>query len=562
MGRQSPKFEHSQTQTLEKEHMSDHIEYMHQSIAQSIKDHDIDTMFGLVGDANLFLADHFVSGCGGSYVPAAHEGGTVLMALAYTQVTGKVGVATVTHGPGLTNCFTALREGVVGRRPMVLFSGDTPVTAPSHMQNIDQREVVKATGAGFEQVKSPETASRDVATAFYRAAKERRPIVVNIPSDFMWAEVKHHKTVFAAPDAPTVITEGSIHEEALGMIASAKRPLILAGAGAIGAKDNLIALSERLEAPLATTLKGTGLFKGHPNNIGYFGTLSTAEAYDVIGIADCVIVFGAVMHILTTDRGALLEGKRVIQVNNSQSDVGAYYQPDATLIADAAQTADNFVYWLNEAEVAPSGFAKELPDHDISVHPKGDPDRSKNGFINLPYALDRLNEALPAERIMLTDGGRYITEVWCRVNVPDPRSFHMSDNFAAIGQGMQQAIGAAHGAPNRPVVLFMGDGGFMMGGINEFNTAVRTNCDLIVIICNDSAYGAEHIQMVDRQMSPVLTEFNWPSFTDVAKSLGGQGVEVTSPEDLEIAIEAISERQGPIIVELKLDPNDVPRMRI
>lgn len=218
--------------------MTTKIGYMHESIAQSVRDHGIDTIFGLVGDANLFLASHFVSGCGGTMVPAAHEGGTVLMALAYTQVTGKVGVATVTQGPGLTNCFTALREGVVGRRPMILLCGDTPVTAPHHMQNIDQREVVKATGAGFEQVKSPETASRDVATAFYRARKERRPIVVNIPADLMWAEVKHHKVVFTSPDAPTVITEGLIHEEALGMIASAKRPLILAGAGAIDAKDN------------------------------------------------------------------------------------------------------------------------------------------------------------------------------------------------------------------------------------------------------------------------------------------------------------------------------------
>ena len=542
--------------------MSDHKVYMHQSIAQAVRDHGIDTMFGLVGDANLFLANHFVSGCGGTMVPAAHEGGTVLMAQAYTQVTGKVGVATVTQGPGLTNCFTALREGVVARRPMILLCGDTPATAPFHPQNIDQREVVKATGAGFEQVKSPETASGDVANAFYRARKERRPIVVNIPSDFMWVEVTHQTVVYPFPEAATVITEGPVHEEAIGMIASAKRPLILAGAGAVGAKDQLIALAERLEAPLATTLKGTGLFKGHPNNIGYFGTLSTAEAYDVIGAADCVIVFGAWMHFLTTDRGELLKGKRVIQVNNSPADIGAFYQPDAVLIADAGQTADNILYWMDEAEIAPSGFAKELPSHDISVHPKGDPKKSTEGSINLEYVLDRLNEALPENRIMLTDGGRYITEVWCRVGVPDPGSFHMSDNFAAIGQGMQQAIGAAHGAPDRPVVLFMGDGGFMMGGVNEFNTAVRTGRDLIVIICNDSAYGAEHIQMLDRQMDPSLTEFDWPSFAEVAKSLGGQGVAVTSPEELEHAIEAINARKGPIIVDLKLDPNKVPRMRM
>ena len=102
----------------------------------------------------------------------------------------------------------------------------------------------------------------------------------------------------------------------------------------------------------------------------------------------------------------------------------------------------------------------------------------------------------------------------------------------------------------------------MMGGANEFNTAVRTGCDLIVIICNDSAYGAEHIQMLDRDMDPALTEFEWPCFADVSKSLGGQGVEVTSPAELEVAIKAIHARTGPIIVDLKLDPNKVPPMRM
>lgn len=542
--------------------MSDQKEYVHQSIAQAVKDHDVDTMFGLVGDANLFLTSHFVSGCGGTFVPAVHEGGSVLMAQAYAQVTGQVGVATVTQGPGLTNCVTALREGVIARRAMILICGDTPVTAPFHPQNIDQREVVKSTGAGFEQVQSPQSASRDVANAFYRARTEKRPIVVNIPSDFMWAEATHETVVFPYDETLAVVTEGAVHEEAIGMIASAKRPLILAGAGAVGAKEQLIALSERLEAPLATTLKGTGLFAGHPNNIGFFGTLSTAAAYDVIASADCIIAFGTWLHFLTTDRGKLLEGKRVVQVNNFASDVGDFYKPDAVLIADAGLTADNILHWMNEAEIPPSGFARELPSTNLAAHPPGDPDKTTPGFINLEYALDRLNDALPENRIMLTDGGRYITEVWCRISMPDPNSFHMSDNFAAIGQGMQQAIGAAHGAPDRPVVLFMGDGGFMMAGANEFNTAVRTNRDLIVIICNDAAYGAEHIQMKDRQMEPSLTEFDWPSFADVAKAMGGQGVQVTSPEELETAIEAIRTRTGPIVMELKLDPNNVPRMRM
>ena len=155
-----------------------------------------------------------------------------------------------------------------------------------------------------------------------------------------------------------------------------------------------------------------------------------------------------------------------------------------------------------------------------------------------------------------------MTEVWCRLSVPSPQSFIGTVNFGAIGLGLQGAVGASLAAPDRPVVLFTGDGGFMMGGINEFNTAVRLGLDLIIIVANDSAYGAEHIQFVDRKMDPSLTEFNWPSFADIAKSLGGDGFEVRSKEQLEKALEALESRKGPFLIELKLDPANVPRMRI
>ena len=94
--------------------------HVHQSLAKAVAEHGVDTMFGLMGDANLFLVDSFVRDCGGQFVPAAHEASSVLMALAYTQVTGKIGVASITHGPALTNTATALTEGVRGKAPVVL----------------------------------------------------------------------------------------------------------------------------------------------------------------------------------------------------------------------------------------------------------------------------------------------------------------------------------------------------------------------------------------------------------------------------------------------------------
>jgi len=535
--------------------------YLYQSIARSVMDHGIETMFGLMGDANLFAVDHYVRSCGGNFIPVAYEGSSLLMAQAYSHVTGKIGVATVTHGPGFTNCTTALAEGARGNIPMVLLAGDTSVLDRRNLQAIDQREFVKATGSGFEQMRSPETASKDIANAFYRARVERRPIVLNMPVDFMWTEIEHTKVVYPVFDDPAYIPEGGNVDEAIGMIVSAKRPVILAGGGAVDAREKLIRLADRLEAPLATTLKAKGMFNDHPYNMDIFGTLSTPTAYDVIDKCDCVIAFGTSLQSFTTDKGALLKDKRVIQINNKPREISRNYHPSAALAADAGLTADNIIYWLDEAEIPPSGFTAELETQSLTTHPLGKIKDVNDGCVDFILALEELEKALPKNRMLTTDGGRFMTEVWCRISAPNPKSFIATTNFGSIGLGLQVAIGAGVAEPERPVVLFSGDGGFMMGGVNEFNTAVRLKQDLIVIICNDSAYGAEHIQFVDRSMDPGLSQFEWPNFAEVATALGGHGVQVTSNEQLENAIAAIENRDRPLLIELVLDPNDVPRMR-
>lgn len=534
---------------------------VYQSLARAIHDHGIDTVFGLMGDANLFMADSFVREFGGRFIPATHEASSVLMACAYAKVSGEVGVATVTHGPALTNSMTALTEAVRARIPLVVFAGDTPADNPRHLQSIDQRELVNVTGAGFEQLRAPETVGQDVARAFHRAQVERTPIVLNMPADFMWQEASYDLQVLEVFNEPGNVAQGDTLDNAIGMIASARRPLILAGGGAVAARDQLIQLADRLEAPLATTLNAKGLFEAHPYNVGIFGTLSTPAAYDVMAQSDCIVCFGTALSDFTTDRGKLMKDKRIVQIDADPKAIGGFVHPDAALVADAGLTAETILYWLNEAEIPSSGFTSELDKTILATHPLG-AEKTSNGCVSYLHTLDRLNTALPKDRVLVTDGGRFMTEVWCRLSVPDPQSFVSTVHFGAIGLGLQEAIGAGLAAPDRPVVLFTGDGGFMMGGLNEFSTAVRLGLDLIVIVANDSAYGAEHIQFIDKKMDPSLVEFQWPSFVEIAKSMGGDGIEVRSKKDLETALEALETRRGPFLIDLRLDPYDVPRMRV
>jgi len=529
-------------------------------IAHALRDQGVETLYGLMGDSNIFMVDHYVRELKGRYVPAVHESGAVLMALGHASATGEVSAVTITHGPALSNAVTALIEGAKGTIPIVLLCGDTPVEDPDHQQAISQRALVEATGAGFEQVKTPATAVGDVATAFRRAWLERRPIVLNMPTSMMWETTEYKPINNCAPDLSTIPTEGDSLNNVIGILASARRPLILAGRGAIHAGESLLGLAERIGAPVATTLKAKGLFNGAAHNLGVFGTVSTPAAAEVIASTDCILAFGAGLNRFTTAHGKYLEGIRVVQIDDDIRQLGRRHNPDAMLCGDPALVAKTIKYWLDEAEV-PSSQATDTID----------PESLREGFpllkpfnatekLDYSHALEKINAALPADRLFVSDAGRFMTEAWCRIDVCEPKNSVLSINTGAIGMGMGCAIGAAIARPGHKTLFVCGDGGFMMGGLAEFSSVVREGLDLVTVICNDSAYGAEYIQFKDRQMDPSLSTFAWPSFATIAQSMGAIGLVVKTLAELDAALEVIKDTKSPLLLELVLDPAEMPRM--
>ncbi len=533
---------------------------VHAAIAHALKDQGADTLFGLMGDANLFMVNHYVRELGGRYVPAVHEAGAVLMALGHATTTDRVSAVTITHGPAVSNAVTALIEGAKGTLPIVVLCGDTPVEDPDHQQAIAQRALIEATGAGFEQLKSPATVARDVATAFRRARLERRPIVLNMPSAFMWEQTEYEPAPATIPPLPTTPGEGDALNDAIGIIAAARRPVILAGRGAKGARAALLNLADRIGAPVATTLKAKGLFTGARYDLGVFGTVSTPAAVDVIGSADCVIAFGAGFSRFTTAHGGYLKDVRVVQIDDDPRQLGRRHSPDAMLSGDPALVADTIVHWLDEAEI-PSSQATDTINADALREGLVSPTPSNSaGTLDFSHALDRIDAALPTDRVVISDGGRFMTEVWCRLGVTGPENFVVSINVGAIGMGMGYAIGASVARPDQKAVFVCGDGGFMMGGLAEFSSVVREGLNMVTVICNDSAYGAEYIQFEDRQMDPALSTFSWPSFAAMAEAMGAKGVRVTSMEELDEALDGLADLNGPALLELVLDPAAMPRM--
>lgn len=537
---------------------------VHLALAKALRDIGIDTMFGLIGDANLYMVDAFVRECGGRFVGAANEAGAVQMALGHAQVIGGVAVATVTHGPGLTNALTSMVEGVKASLPVLLLVGDTPVDDRDHLQKVAQREFIVATGAGFEQLRAPETLAADLASAWRRAVIERRPVVLNMPIEFQWREVEYVRPDAFVTRSRAFEGSGSEMDEAIGIIAAAKRPIVLAGRGAAEhrAEAAIARLADRIGAPLSTTLLGKGLFAGHPFNIGIFGTLSHELASEVIAQSDCVIAFGASLNRYTTDDRRLLAGKRVIHLNAERAHLGRFATPDAALAGDLEKTADAMVTWLDEAEIPSSGVAtQELRDRLAAFRlPAKSQGKPRAGTVDMRRALQRLDAAMPVDRIFVTDAGRYVLESWVTIGVAAPRSFVFTVAFGSIGLGLGEAIGASLAASGRPTLLVAGDGGFMLGCLTELRTAVRERCDVVIVVLNDGSYGAEHVQFRRKGMDPTLSMLDMPDFAPVATALGAVGLTVRDDDDLEQAMQAIAtrDRSLPLLIDVKLDPDCIP----
>jgi len=535
---------------------------VHEAIARALADNGVDTVFGLIGEANLYLTNSYINDCGGKYVAAANEAGATLMALGYAALSGRVGVCTVTLGPALTNTMTALVEGVKASLPIVLLCGDTPVEDRDGIQSVNQREFIMATGAGIEQLRSARTVAQDVATALRRAIVERRPVVLNMPVDLQWQEVDYQPVRCQVPAPSMAPASGEAFDNAIGIIAAASRPVIVAGRGATApqAKQAILRLAERIGAPVATTLKARDLFRDEPFNLGICGTLSNDTTTEILIESDCLISFGASLNILTTSHGSFLKGKRIIQVNSDSPDVGKFAPVDAGLTGDPAATADLMVHWLDEAEIPSSHFCDDnlkarLTEQTTSQIPEGE---DGEGTVDFRQAMWRLDQALPADRVLVTDGGRFGRYTWKNFGASGPDSFLQTTNFGSIGLGMGAAIGASVADPSRTIVLVTGDGGFMNGGLAEFNTAVRYKSNLIVILCNDGCYGAEHLHFQRRGIDPAISLLDWPEFAPVAVALGGEGVTVRSPEDFALVEEALVRRRGPLLIDVKLDPARMP----
>ncbi len=458
------------------------------------------------------------------------------MADAFARVSGEAGVLTVHQGPGLTNALTGITEAAKSRTPLLVLAAETAGSAVRSNFRIDQAALAAAVGAVPERVHSPETAVADAVRAWRAAVAGRRTVVLGLPLDVQAVEYTGPGAVPEPPATAAPVPPPEAIGRLADLLAGARRPVFVAGRGALGAREPLRALAGRSGALLATSAVARGLFLGDPFDLDVSGGFASPVAAELIRGADLLVGWGCALNMWTLRHGALVgEGTTVVQVDLDPDALGAHRPVDVGLVGDSAGTA-----LAVEAELARRGhvsrgarseelaarLSREVRWRDVPYD--DDSDGSRIDPRTLSIALDDL---LPAERTVAVDSGNFMGYPAMYLGVPGAGSLVFTQAFQSVGLGLATAIGAAVARPDRLTVAALGDGGALMG-VSELETAVRLGLDLLVVVYDDEAYGAEvhHFKPDGHPLGTV--RFPPADIAEIGRGFGCEAVTVRRPEDL------------------------------
>src|SRR5262245_15493803 len=272
---------------------------LYEALAEAFLAEGVDTQFVLMGDGNMHWSTAFAKLPGVHSVHVRHEHATVAAATAYNVATGKLAVASVTCGPGVTQLMTALPAAVRARLPLVIFAGEQPLSSGWYNQGIDQAPFVTATGAAYHSLHLPKRMPVAVRDAFVQARQERRPVVIGVPFDLQdqpWVgpETMPIPSKQLMPRLSPVPPNRDDIARALEIIHQAQRIIVMAGLGVVesGATAACRQLAEQCDGLLATTLPTRGLFYDDPFSLGIAGGFSSEMARRCFSEADLVIAVG------------------------------------------------------------------------------------------------------------------------------------------------------------------------------------------------------------------------------------------------------------------------------
>jgi len=516
-----------------------------EAIVDGLLRHGIDTVFGLPGVQVYGLFDGFARAANRlRLINARHEQTTAYMALGYACATGRPAAYAVVPGPGVLNTTAALATAWGLNAPVLCITGQVPSAmigrGRGQLHELpDQLDTLRSLLKWAERIEHPTQAPYQVARAFQEMLSGRRgPVAIEMPLDQMSAsaDVTSHEPL---PLAPNPTPDAEQIAAVAKLVANAKAPMIWVGGGALHAPAEILALAERIGAPVVSFRGGRGIVDDrHP--LG----LTIPAGYRLWPETDLLLAFGTRLDVPMARWGAIPAGLKIARIDLDPAEMRRL-KVDIGIVADTADAARMLTQAVaRRADAARADKIARAKTDTAAAIQKVQPQMSY---------LAAIRDVLPEDGIFCDEMTQVGYVSWFGFPFHAPRTLITSGFSGTLGAGFPMALGVKVAQPDRAVVAVTGDGGFLFGGA-ELATAVQHGINLVTVLFNNSAYGnvlRDQRRMFEgRDSGSVLRN---PDFQTYARSFGVPSWRVTDPDGLRSALREALAANSPALIEVMTD---------
>ncbi|MEX2199797.1 MAG: acetolactate synthase 3 large subunit [Dongiaceae bacterium] len=540
-------------------------------VIRALVDQGVDVVFGYPGGAVLPIYDELFQQNALRHILVRHEQAAVHAAEGYARSTGKVGAVLVTSGPGATNAVTGLTDALMDSIPIVCLTGQVPthLIGNDAFQEADTTGITRPCTKHNYLVKKVEDVSRVIHEAFYVARSGRPgPVVVDLPKDILQAKTTYRNGAAVKHRSYNPRLKGDTKriEQAIELIAKARRPLFYCGGGVINsgpkATQLLTEFVRMTGFPITLTLMGLGAFPAaDPHFLGMLGMHGTYEANLAMHDCDVMINLGARFDDRVTGRlAAFSPGSKKIHVDIDPSSINKNVSVDVPIVGDIAHVLEDMIKLWKARQARPDQKALAAWWKQIEAWRGRDCLRFRNSdsIIKPQHAIKTLYEKIKGrDYYITTEVGQH--QMWAAqyIHFEEPKRWMTSGGLGTMGYGLPAAIGAQIAHPDALVIDVAGEASILMN-IQELSTAAQYKLPVKIFIVNNQWMG-----MV-RQWQELLhggrysesyTE-SLPDFVKLAEAFGATGLRAEKPEELDEVIRQMIETPGPVVVDCRVDQTE------
>ncbi len=533
-----------------------------QMVIEALKKEGVSVAFGYPGGAIMNVYDEIYKQEGFRHILTRHEQASIHAADAYARATGKVGVAIVTSGPGFTNAVTGLATAFTDSIPMVVISGQVPITliGTDAFQEIDAVGISRSCTKHNYLVRTIEELPGILKEAFYIARTGRPgPVHVDIPKDItaQMGEFNYPDKITLETYKPTYKGSPKQIKKAIEAIKVAKKPILYLGGGIVlsDSSDLVREFMDITGIPAVETLMARGVV-GHENPLlqGMVGMHGNYSSNMAMSEADLMIALGPRFDDRVTGRlDEFAKHAKIIHVDIDPSSIGKLLDIDYPIVGDLKNVLESMVALVKE-DFDKSRYEswRELLVRYNEIHPlsyKEDSERLKPQWV-----IERIGETLGENALISTDVGQH--QMWAAQFYPFayPRQFITSGGLGTMGFGFPAAMGVKVAVPEKVSINITGDGSILMN-IQELMTAVESKIPVINVILNNNFLGmVRQWQTFFYDKRYAETDLSMqPDFVKLAESFGGIGYRVETKEEFDAALKDAVEKNVVAMIDVVVE---------